>query len=846
MTSDPGKPLLKLDPPSSADRKLGTGRGTVARMFSAQSQRNRIGPAYKRLADSLAKDPSGLSLRTDPSALAPDRLIVFELTGSIGNFVAAARKAGFEFVSEDELPEDETDKSPHLYLLFPNVAALKQMLSLWERWSTREDYKFPRGLTGWRDVFLQLKAIRPWGPTDRVDSQTVSALENTIFGLPDQALVKIECELVHHRSTRRRTVAAEAFERAVVTVGGSVVSNASHAEFSYVGYLVELPVSEIRKIIEQREDSIAGLEPIISILPQCTAQSIGKSEYSEAVELSSEQSSGTPIVAILDAVPVQNHPYLAGRLTIDDPNDLSASAVGQRRHGTAISSVVIHGDLNNPNRKTVNRPVYFRPVMFAPNGDEPEVFDDRRLVIDTIVEAIRTMIKDQENGGEVLVVNISLGDQNRRFSGRASAWARALDYLAYEHSLLFVVSSGNIIDPLTISNVSSSDAFKRLVDFEREKSVFSALNKVKSDRRLLAPAESLNALTVGAWHHDFVGSVFTEFYLRPYINTTMPNVSSAHGNGINRSVKPDILMPGGRERLREKPTVSPMEVSPHTIATQHWGVRVAGPPTPAKTAQEGFTIGTSAAAAFATHTAHRIHDELEAAYGGVFLDLPKDEKAMILKALLASTASWRNASKFIEQLLSKDELENWQHTRRAISQFLGFGFVDPDDAIACAANRATLWGSGKLSGEEAFSFSVPIPSEFGSLPSERSISVSLAWLSPIRAGYKYYRSCSLRVPSLEDSSKSGSGLETSVGPSHSQSGAGTLYHQTWTGAEIPKSLSSSIEVIVQRDKDKGTPIDEKIPFGFAVQVRMPDATKVYDEIRAQVEIKPKIPTPVAI
>ena len=54
-----------------------------------------------------------------------------------------------------------------------------------------------------------------------------------------------------------------------------------------------------------------------------------------------------PIAAIFDAVPVQAHPLLAGRLTIDDPFDLETKPVGQRVHGTPMASVVLHGDLND-------------------------------------------------------------------------------------------------------------------------------------------------------------------------------------------------------------------------------------------------------------------------------------------------------------------------------------------------------------------------------------------------------------------------------------------------------------------------------------------------------------------
>ena len=106
-----------------------------------------------------------------------------------------------------------------------------------------------------------------------------------------------------------------------------------------------------------------------------------------------------PIAAIFDAIPVQAHPLLTGRLSIDDPDDLEARAVGGRIHGTAMASLVLHGDLNDAPTPLTRR-VYFRPVMYSPAfGDE--IFDNNKLVIDVIVGAVMRM---RANGGPQVVL----------------------------------------------------------------------------------------------------------------------------------------------------------------------------------------------------------------------------------------------------------------------------------------------------------------------------------------------------------------------------------------------------------------------------------------------------------
>jgi len=105
-------------------------------------------------------------LRSDPLALAPERLLVFEVKGSISSFVKAVNRVpGLELVDEEDLPSDE-DKQPVAYLLVPDMQALREIESLWRRWTEGEE--LGRGFAGWRDVFSCLRDLRVWGPNDRV------------------------------------------------------------------------------------------------------------------------------------------------------------------------------------------------------------------------------------------------------------------------------------------------------------------------------------------------------------------------------------------------------------------------------------------------------------------------------------------------------------------------------------------------------------------------------------------------------------------------------------------------------------------------------------------------------
>src|SRR4029077_13377404 len=140
MASDPTKPLLRLTPRPEQDRPVGKPRPIPRPSgFPQQRQIGAFSPKFNRLAEVLNRDPAGLELRADPAALAPERLLVFEVRGAIGAFAAAVRNVpGLELIDEEELETDATDKAPVAYLLVPDMRALREIESLWRRWQNGE------------------------------------------------------------------------------------------------------------------------------------------------------------------------------------------------------------------------------------------------------------------------------------------------------------------------------------------------------------------------------------------------------------------------------------------------------------------------------------------------------------------------------------------------------------------------------------------------------------------------------------------------------------------------------------------------------------------------------------
>src|SRR6185437_14160944 len=268
--------------------------------------------------------------------LAPERLLVFEVRGAVTNFANAVRRVpGLELIDEEELAGDDHDTAPEAYLMVPDAVALQNILSLWRRWTAGQE--LDTGFAPWRDVFATLRNIRTWGPSDRVQEGDREILEEEIELMGDDEFLAIEIELVFRSSEELAIVAEHTVIDAIGTLGGSLISKSRIADIAYQALLARLPVSAVRRIAERSEDGISGMDAVMHIRPQSI---LSPDHADDATRPPADQivppAQGEPILAILDGVPVSEHPLLRGRLNVDDQFGLEPTAlVAERVHGTA-------------------------------------------------------------------------------------------------------------------------------------------------------------------------------------------------------------------------------------------------------------------------------------------------------------------------------------------------------------------------------------------------------------------------------------------------------------------------------------------------------------------------------
>ena len=447
----------------------------------------------------------------------PELVVVIEVAQSVDAFLDRVESIeGLEFLFEDadeRLPDDDfhllrkpkgddeyrrTESSSlasTVYFVFTDAAAVRDLLSMWARFKEDRSLRLPRP---WKNVFTQqVEDVRAWGPQDRLTQSLDATVEAAELERIER--ISVEVELWYRGDPEARDDASRRVRDQTEACGGTVVNECVIEGIDYHALLVELPVVEVRSFYSEDPGGLVSAKQVMHLhrSTQTSVRRLDAVGESPAVTTDAAQPAGSPRIALLDGLPMSNHDLLAGRLIVDDPDEREQIYPAQHRlHGTAMASVIIHGDLSAA-RDALRRPLYVRPILEAPDrDDDPERYPTTELICDVVHRAIVRMCEGEGDSPpaapSVKLVNLSIGDPDRHLARRLSPLARLLDYLADRYDLLFVVSAGNHPQPISYGPQTGD----LRTDLRR------AMVGDLIDRRLLSPAESINSLTVGALNSD--------------------------------------------------------------------------------------------------------------------------------------------------------------------------------------------------------------------------------------------------------------------------------------------------------------------------------------------------------
>lgn len=814
------RPVLwgQVGPPTSFSRPARA--NPKVEVPSRGRQGDRLGSRFDDLDDAFTEQAT---LTQSLGASDPQLVVVFEAIDERADLDAAASRAGLEILTEveqDYAPDaDFPRRSVNqdlpvvgcLHAVCVNEQARRNVLGQWRKWQTSGNVD--HGYAALRTLFEHLKDVRAWGPQDRVRTSDVAA---ALAGMLPDAEHTVEIELWYRRSEAARNKAEAEVSALITEAGGQVLSTAQVTEVGYHGLRCIVPLPLLESLAAGDYDAIAAVKSAHVMYLRLTTQTYAFSDESPSGDASGEPlPDGDPVLCVLDGVPVANHPRLASRVIVFDPDDLAADTTVEtalRKHGTAMASVCVWGDLS-AGEAPATRPVLVRPILTPAldTVDHSEELPRAEMAPDLMRRVFRELYDGDDSaapaGESVVVVNLSVGDPASPFDGVLSSWARTIDWLSATYGVLVVVSAGN---HLALPVPGGTDALVALSGADRADAVNAIVAESEPRRSLLSPADSINAVTVGALNADAAGDVtLGAYHLDPADGEPVVNPSSAIGGGHHRSVKPDLLAPGGRARFAMPIAGNATELHPAVQSSLGPGVKVA-----AAKGGEAYTVGTSPAAALVSRSAARAVDAVLDLAGR---DLTRSELAVATKAFVS------HGHRVPPDLRVHSGLGPYAH---------GYGVPQRDLADGCDPHEASILYVGNLGANEQTTLALPLPNGLQAVGLKR-ITATLAWLSPVNWRHRQYRRAALDFAKPKGFTDLGGYLDVDG----DRSKRGTLQHAVWeVNRAVAGGVGSTVDLTVQCREQAGGLNGERVDFAVVLSLWVAPTlgVDVYTQVAQQV------------
>lgn len=816
--------LGRVAPPRTIQRR---GRGGGRARFTDPEERSRRIDA--RFDEAVAAIGDQVQISDSIHAADPQLVLVFEALDEQIDLTAVAASLGIEILIEAESAITPTDEfqlikenaKPYiascLHAVCTNQTAFDNLLSLWRTWRATDG--LPYGYSKLRDLFAHLKDLRPWGPQDRLRAID---WDEYFAGHIDDRPQSIEIELWYRRRDQKRRQSQQEVTALVEQAGGQVIASAIIDQIGYHGLKCTVPNQVLRDLASGNHDAVHVVRSANVMYLRVSGQALPVvGPPTEAQEQTNGGlPTGDPVLCLLDGAPAANHPLLSGRVEVYDPDDLLEKAtVDELRHGTWMSSVAVWGD-RGLGEAPAARPVLVRPILTPADDTENRIEElpAEELVPDLMWRAFRELFDGTDSqpaaGETIAIISISVGDPAAPFETILSSWARIIDWLSYQYGVLIIVSAGNHRN-LILSPASSTE-IAGLQGDDRRRAILDAIARQQNKRRLLAPAESVNAISVGAIHGD-ASTVDPQGYA---VDPTdgLPAISpiSPTGSGYRRSIKPDLAANGGRVFFREGITAQDT-ISFAGLSALGPGIRVATP----SQFRETHISGTSPAAALVARRAARLHDVVSDITAGV--SISTRQRASAIKALLAHGAASPDHSEH-DPILAENAFGNGAATR--------------DYADGCATNEAAVLFIGSIGANEEQELLFPLPDGLNVRETKR-IEATLAWLTPVNWRHRQYRKAALSFVKPEGAIPK-LGTPTGLSSDATKRGATTLQRQSWElQSTFASGQGSNMKVRVKCYEQAGGLLGERVDFAVALSLWVAPALNVdvYSQVRAQVRAR---------
>jgi hypothetical protein len=849
----PERPIILFGQPNTAEKAKRSGGASTFQRPSHNRQVQRLAPKMTALQNAVA------ILTSTPAGVEAEKTLVFDVAGDVTSFYTAIKKFGNDVEWIFDIPDDfEADDdfyvlqgngvraddvlsiSGKVYCVLSNARAMEEILSLWRSYSQNPNTAFPYGKTGLKHIFENLRDIHFWGYRERVEETGILDIWQEELQDPDIGEVRCEFELFYRKDIQKHAPIEIQLRNELEALGGTFISSSVIPEIAYHSVLASVPRTVAESIIGGNKNvSITTAEQIMFFRPigQAVVTPRDNSYEGNFAIPDAEDISEDPVVALFDGLPQENHPYLQGRLVVDDPDNYTIDYIVEaRKHGTSMASIIALGDLSEVIHSATHK-IYVRPIMKpypTLDGHNEEIPADS-LLVDKIHVAVRRLFEADagESAPSVKVINLSIGISYRQFDRAISPLARLLDWLSWKYRVLFVVSAGNHSSKIN-TGMPFADFTATTMD-ARDRALAGHICRESRNMRLLSPAESISALTVGATFEDAAQFAPNALQIMP-CSDGLPSAFSSVGMGLNNAVKPDILYPGGRSCVREDilygagSTIVNWQDAP----SRGPGTASAAPLTVGGTAAKVmYTYGTSNSAALISHEASRCYDTLIDVFKNENKAIPGEHLALLIKAMLVHGAQWDVLPDIYTNVLG---ITKRQDISRKLYRYLGYGKPTVERAIECAQNRVTLIGYGDLKIGEALVYDLPLPFDFSTRICRR-MTATLAYFPPVVPTRQKYRAAQLWF-TIENGILHL--LDSRVDVDWQAVVRGSVQHEIYENdAAVVWDENRAIQIKVNCRGDADDKCPDSIPYALMVSFEIKDAIDidVYEKVVERVSTR---------
>ncbi|HEX8327738.1 MAG TPA: S8 family peptidase [Hymenobacter sp.] len=861
------------------------------------------GKKFKNDWDKTLAEFTNFHLANDIEDSVPEMVLVLELRSTVDEFYKSVKQTeelqflAYEFdftptIVENAANEDEDGLDPEypsssrVFLTLQNEASMQKILSLWKDYTEKRDFEF--GTSQFKQLFKLLTGVRLYSVEDRLrdtgfrehvaemvaltNSPVLAEVELLFITKKHTPAPKLKKDGTYSRTStteqddlERTDAVYQRFKSLVERNGGRVLTDSYCLipEIHYHAVAAELPLELLYDLTNNTEVELLKAPEVIFFRPlgQSLWPGHPDEEDAEPVEGQEPESAPAPryeepIAALLDGLPIQNHSAVAGRLTIDiDGVNEALYPADQRYHGTAMASLITRGDLSDASAEPLHNTLYVRPIMvLEPGFTSPiEQMPSKMLPVDVIHRAVKRLFEGEGEvsavAPSVKIINLSIGDISRPFHQSLSAWARLLDWLSCKYDVLFIISAGNVLANIELP-VPVVD-FDRASPEERELMVLDYIISDNINRKVLTPSEAINAITVGAAQTDAgPDAIESDRYILVLDKHLMSPISRI-GFGYRGSIKPDILVSGGRKCYKKhmnqpNPAATTLLLLENLkFAHRPPGISVAIPGQSGSLSSVGYQWGTSSATALATRLACQLHEMLDGINmdRGIQEEIPHEYYAVLIKSLLVHGASWQQSSDLLHSIVKYKPGVPPKFIKKHISPYLGYGVVDDQRVLSCTDNRVTLLGWGELETEHAHEFVFPLPEALDRATVERRLTITLAWISPTNWQSRQYRQARLYIDNITGDNYVPKGEQLTLerkGIDWKTTRRGTVQHDILVGSQADPYINGG-ELIIKIDCRKDAPglnSKDTIRYGLAVTLEVNENTgvKIYEEIKQKLAV----------